>query len=154
MYLLEIYVYQIDKQKQTKLYQTNLKTRQISFCDVHDEWGILGRVHSLLQRCVQIPFSYHVDQRLWCWTRPGNENKSKFFETSDSFVMERTHWLQLFKFVKGYNIIYESFKLWLILRNGVHAFSPWAARGSFKTCWWVHPHTSTEGLQTVAQNCI
>ena len=37
MYLLEIYVYQIDKQKQTKRYQTNLKTRQISFCDVHDE---------------------------------------------------------------------------------------------------------------------
>ena len=44
MYLLEIYVYQIDKQKQTKRYQTNLKTRQISICDVHDEWGILDAV--------------------------------------------------------------------------------------------------------------
>ena len=83
MYLLEIYVYQIDKQKHTKRYQTNLKTRQISFCDVHDEWGILGRVHSLLQRCVQIPFSYHVDQRLCCSERgPGAERAARRTGTS------------------------------------------------------------------------
>ena len=65
MYILEMYIYYIDKQKQTKRYQTNLKTRQISFVTSMMNEGIWEGIQKKSMEAVQGLVQDHKRWSTW-----------------------------------------------------------------------------------------